>query len=342
MEALLSIRNLSIGIQGDAENKPLKAIEEISFDIYPAEILGLVGESGSGKSLTALSIPGLLNEKAEIKSGSIIFSADAYGQTEARDLVTLSEKELRQIRGKEISMIFQEPFSSLNPLVKIGAQIAETAELHKFCELHEFRGKKNKERIKKQVKELMEKLNLPMPLKLMETYPHRLSGGMCQRVMIAMAIICRPRLLIADEPVTALDQNTQGQILALMKEINRDLGASILYISHDLGSVKNLCSRIMVMYAGRILEEGSTEEIFLNPAHEYTKGLLNSIPGKANRGKDLAAIPGKIPSLEEGRPGGCPFHPRCAKARPACRVEFPQERIISATHKTHCLFEEGK
>ena len=334
METLLSVRNLSIGIvrkNRTGKNRMLIPVEDISFDIYPGEIAGLVGESGSGKSLTALSIPGLLDENKPVTGGSILFSRGASG--EKTDILNLSDRELQAVRGKEISMIFQEPFSSLNPLKKIGDQIAETLILH---------GEKDKGRIRKRVIEVMEKLKLHEPEKLMESYPHRLSGGMCQRVMIALAVICRPRLLIADEPTTALDQNTQGQILELMKEINRDFGTSVLFISHDLALVKSFSSRVLVMYAGRILEEGPSGEIFNNPAHEYTKGLLRSIPNRAGKGKDLASIPGKIPSLEEGRPRGCPFHPRCGKAVPACKEEFPPARNISANHITHCVLGEAK
>ena len=322
MKALLQIRNLSIDIQKHKQH--LSSVEGISFDVREGEILGLVGESGSGKSLTALSIAGLLggNKKAR---GSISYNG--------RNLLALAEKDLQSIRGKEISMIFQEPFSSLNPLLPVGAQIAETLELH---------GEKDKAQIKARVIELMKKLGLSEPEKLIHAYPHRLSGGMCQRVMIALAVICRPRLLIADEPTTALDSNTQGQILSLMKEINRDLGTSILFISHDLSLVKNFCDRLLVMYCGRILEEGSTEEVFSRPAHEYTRGLLASIPAAANKGKPLAAIPGKVPSLEEGRPGGCPFHPRCEKAGHECKREFPVAKAVGAGHASRCVLWEGQ
>ena len=328
MEALLKVKNLSISVQAPVKTKKmnqlLSCVEDISFEINPGEILGLAGESGSGKSLTALSIMGLLGENKKVTNGSIVFSRDAA----ASNLLSLCEKDLEVIRGKEISMIFQEPFPSLNPLVKVGAQIAETLELH---------GEKNKSLVKNRVMELMARLKFENPEKLTESYPHQLSGGMCQRVMIALAIINRPRLLIADEPTTALDQNTQGEILSLLKEINEALGTSILYISHDLSTVKNFCTRVLVMYCGRILEEGNTGEIFSNPKHEYTKNLLASIPNRANRGKELAVIPGRIPSLEEGRPQGCPFHPRCLKAGPLCRSEFPPAKSISANHKTHCV-----
>jgi len=182
----------------------------------------------------------------------------------------------------------------------------------------------------------MEKLGIP------DTYPHRLSGGMCQRAMIAIAIICGPRLLIADEPTTALDRDTQSKILALLKDINRDMGTSILFISHDIEVINELSDRVLVMYSGRIIEEGNTGEVFSNPAHEYTRGLLNSVPSAFMRGKALAAIPGKIPSLEEGRPPGCPFHPRCAKAMPECKRDFPPARKIGATHTTRCILGENR
>jgi oligopeptide/dipeptide ABC transporter ATP-binding protein len=326
MEALLSVKDLSICIR--KQERFLSSVEGLSFDIFPGEIVGLVGESGSGKSLTALSISGLLGEGKEVTGGAIVFDRDGEG----RDLLKLPEDDLRSIRGKDISMIFQEPFSSLNPLMKIRAQIEETLKLH---------GEHDKALIKSRVGELMEKLKFPEPEKVLDAYPHRLSGGMCQRVMIALAVICRPRLLIADEPTTALDQSTQDQILGLMTEINRDLGTSILFISHDLGLIKSFCSRVMVMYSGRILEEGPAEAIFTSPRHEYTRCLLGSIPGRANRGKALATIPGMVPSLEEGRPGGCPFHPRCGKALPECGAEFPPWKVVGANHRTTCVLGEG-
>jgi peptide/nickel transport system ATP-binding protein len=323
METLLEVKNLSIAIH--RYNKILSSVEDISFKIYGGEILGLVGESGSGKSLTALSIPGLLGEDKEVRGGEIIFND--------RNLLGLGERELQKIRGKEISMIFQEPFSSLNPLKRAGDQIAETLKLH---------GERDRAAINNRVRELMERLKLPEPEKLAKSYPHQLSGGMCQRVMIALAIICRPRLLIADEPTTALDHNTQEEIIFLLKEINRDFGTSILFISHDLSLVKKLCSRVLVMYSGRILEDGDCQDVFSNPAHEYTRGLLDSIPQGSKRGKPLSAIPGRVPSLEEGRPPGCPFHPRCGKAGPACRESFPPERKISANHRTRCVLGADK
>ena len=323
-ETVLQVKNLSIGIREGG--KILSSVEDVSFDIKPGEILGIVGESGSGKTLTALSIAGLLGAGGNaagnkiVSGGKIVFGG--------RDLLAASEKELNAIRGKEISMIFQEPFSSLNPLMKVGDQIAETLEIH---------GEKNKAAIKSRVRELLQKLNLSEPDKIARTYPHRLSGGMCQRVMIALAVIRRPKLLIADEPTTALDNDTQDQILNLLKEINRDMGTSILFISHDLEVIKKLSRRLIVMYAGRVLEEGYTDEVFRDPRHEYTRGLLHSIPDRSKKGYPLSAIPGRIPSLEEGRPRGCPFHPRCGKALDECESDFPTQRNISLTHKSRCV-----
>lgn len=337
MNSLLEISNLSIGIRRGA--KLLSSVEDVSFKINQGEILGIVGESGSGKSLTALSITGLLGTGKAVSSGSIFYNR-ADGAPARINLLDIPESSLEAIRGKEISMVFQEPFSSLNPLMKIGKQIAETLVLHENRELD---GGEKRESINDQVRQVLRRLGFTDPEKLVNAYPHQLSGGMCQRAMIALAVICRPRLIIADEPTTALDRATQAGILSFLRDIYRDFGSSILFISHDLSLVRNFCSRVLVMYSGRILEEGDTEEVFLHPEHEYTRSLLGAIPGQANRGKDLANIPGRIPSLEEGRPAGCPFHPRCGKALPACREEFPRARPCpgSQSHISRCLFAGG-
>ena len=332
MEALLKVRNLSIDIR-KGDNR-LSSVKDASFEIYPGEILGIAGESGSGKSLTALSIAGLLDMGKEVSSGEILFRAkdeQKDGNAQYLDLLTLSNKDLEGYRGKEISMIFQETFSALNPLAKIGSQIAETLEIH---------GEKNRALVRKRVVKLLTELNFGNPENLMEAYPHQLSGGMCQRVMIAMAVLCRPRILIADEPTTALDEETQAQIILLLKRINLEYGTSILFISHDLSLIRNFSNRVLFMYSGRILEEGDTEEVFSHPANEYTRRLIGAIPGRGNRGKDLVSIPGRIPSLEEGRPQGCPFHPRCVKSRPCCSEFFPDETKISIKHKAHCVLAD--
>jgi peptide/nickel transport system ATP-binding protein len=288
------------------------------------DILGIVGESGCGKSLTALSIPGLLPEAAAITGGAVHYRG--------RDFSLLREKELREIRGKEISMVFQEPQSSLNPLLRIGKQVTEALELH---------GEKDKALMREKALSLMENLGLPEPERLLSLYPHQLSGGMCQRVMIAIAMICGPRLLIADEPTTALDLSTQAQILELLKKINRETGTAILFISHDLSVVRSLCRRVLVMYAGKLAEQGPAAEIFARPAHEYTRGLLGSIPGRSSRGRPLASIPGRVPPIEAERPPGCPFAPRCARASPPCREAFPPEVFLSPGHSAFCLEAEN-
>ena len=338
MEALVAVKNLSIGIH---RGKNLySSVEDISFNIYPGEILGIAGESGSGKSLTALSIPGLLGDNKEITGGSIIYNSGSSPNKASKNLHSLAEEEFHHIRGKEISIVFQEALSSLNPLMKVKDQIAENLLLHNSDKPGRIKRKEYREKVYFHVKELLEELKFDEPEKIMETYPHRLSGGMCQRIMIALAVINKPRLLIADEPTTALDRITQEEIINLLKKINQYFGTSILFISHDLELVRKLCSRILIMYSGRILEEGNTGEVFFNPAHEYTKGLLGSIPRKENRGNDLKGIPGRIPSLEEGRPLGCPFHPRCKKSVPACMERFPVPKEVSETHTSRCILEE--
>jgi peptide/nickel transport system ATP-binding protein len=317
---LLKLCGLSVGIQKN--RKCLTPVRDLSFEIEEGEILGIVGESGCGKSLSALSIAGLLSPPAMVLGGRAIFRNET-------DLLTLKEEELRRIRGKEISFIFQEPFSSLNPLMKIGAQIAETLEVH---------GERDRKLTGRRVLALMEKLGLPEAEKLVNAYPHQLSGGMCQRVMIALAVIAGPGLLIADEPTTALDLTTQAQILELIKQLNREQGTAVLFISHDLSVIHSVCDRVLVMYAGMVMEEGPVRELFSSPAHEYTRGLLGSIPGRNRRGRPLAAIPGRVPPLEEEQGGGCPFMPRCPRAEPRCLAPF--ERRLEPGRRTFCVLGE--
>ena len=320
---LLKAENLSVEIFG--RKKYFNAVDDVGFELYPGEVCGIVGESGCGKSLTALSIAGLLPAAARAK-GSVLFSLT--GSQAPVNLLGLDEKELCSIRGREISMIFQEPLSSLNPLKKISRQITEVPEIH---------GMGGKEENRQKAMHLLEKLGLENPARVMETYPFRLSGGMCQRVMIALAMICNPRLLIADEPTTALDADTQDQIIRLLKEISREAGTAILFISHDLGVIKQICSRVIVMYAGKMVEEGSTDEILEKPAHEYTRSLLGALPERSKKGEKLKVIPGRVPAIEDGRSGGCPFAPRCEKVRDQCRSEFPGEIIINENHKSRCI-----
>jgi peptide/nickel transport system ATP-binding protein len=329
MTPLLQVEHLSVGIKRGRGF--LGAVEDISFTMEGGEILGIVGESGCGKTLTALSIPGLLPAGVS-RTGGRVFLGD-------RDLSALGPRELYEIRGNELSMIFQEPMTSLNPLIKIGPQIAEALELH---------GRRDRALIRREVLDVMAQVGLPEPEKLAGEYPHRLSGGMRQRVMIALAIICKPKLLIADEPTTALDVTIQAQILSLLRGINQTLGTSILFISHDLALVGGLCDRVLVMYAGKLVEEGPARAIFRRPLHEYTRGLIGSIPARATKGKALVNIPGKVPSVEEKYPG-CPFAPRCAKAALPCYAAFPEPREFPAPgasgtlghHRVCCFFVEA-
>ena len=315
-EVLLRVQNLSIAIQNGKEN--LTAVDSISFHINKGEILGIVGESGCGKSLTALSIPGLLQNEIKVLSGNTYF--------DGRNLLEISKEEKRQINGKEIGIIYQEPMTSLNPLMKIGKQVAEVVILHE---------KKTKKAVYNDVYEVLKKVGLPDPLKSMDSYPHQLSGGMRQRVMIAMAIICKPKLIIADEPTTALDVTIQTQILELLKEINKEYNTSILFISHDLGVINRICDRVLVMYSGKIIEEGSARTILIHPVHEYTKGLMESIPTREQKGKKLKCIEGRVPSLSEKK-YGCPFAPRCGNVRDICILEAPKMQALSMSHQVSC------
>jgi peptide/nickel transport system ATP-binding protein len=330
--ALLEVRNLTISII--RRKKYYTAVYGINFKIEAGEIIALAGESGSGKSLTALSIPGLLTRQAKIIGGDILFSTDG-----TVDLSKINERALRRIRGKEISMIFQEPRQSLNPLMKVGSQITEALKLH--SPLFSMHNKKTANRLaaNKLALEMLEKLQFPQPEKIMDAWPHQLSGGMCQRVMIAIAAICRPRLLIADEPTTALDTVNQNHILTLLKQINREFGTAILFISHDISVARDFCSRFMIMYSGRIIEEGPSEAILSSPLHPYTTALANAVPCKKNRGKPLANIPGRAPPLEE-TPIGCHFAPRCPKMREKCRKAIPPLAETGSGRYVRCFFPE--
>jgi len=337
---MLEVRNLTISIRRG--KKYYTAVNGIDFKINTGEIIALAGESGSGKSLTALSIPGLLSTRAKISGGEILYSSDRG----TIDLCKIKEKSLRQIRGKEISMIFQEPRQSLNPLMKIGAQITEALELHSHiktpCNSKLSRGQQSSvvNSYNHLAMEMLEKLQFPQPEKIMDAWPHQLSGGMCQRVMIAIAAICRPRLLIADEPTTALDTANQNHILELLKQINREFGTAILFISHDISVARHFCSRFMVMYSGRIIEEGPSEAILSSPLHPYTVALAASIPCKENKGKPLANIPGRAPPLEETLPG-CHFAPRCPKAQPQCKHSMPPLAEAGGGRYVRCFSTEG-
>jgi len=315
---LLEVRNLTIGIKKDG--RYLNAVNNVNLSVNKGEIVGLAGESGCGKTLTALSIPNLLPQAAKILNGEIIYNG--------RNLTSLDNEEMCGIRGKEIAMIFQEVRQSLNPLLKTGAQITETLELN---------GCKDKSEKKQRALEILKSLGFDNPEKTFNAYPHQLSGGMCQRVIAAIAAIIRPRLLLADEPSSSLDIESQERILSLLAQMNSDYEMSVLLISHDLSIIKKFCSRFIVMYAGRIAEEGLSKDFF-SPLHPYTKALINAIPDKTKRGTKLENIPGKVPSIADSF-CGCPFAPRCKKAKSVCHETFP-EATETGSSRVYCHFPE--
>ena len=301
----------------------VKALNDVSIHLNDGEVLGIVGESGSGKSVTAYSLMGLTAYPGKLVGGTIDFNGHRIND--------LSEKEFRKIRGNEVSIIFQDPMTSLNPVYTIGNQIMEVILLHTD---------KNKEQARARAKELLELVGINEPEKRLKQYPHEFSGGMRQRVMIAIALACEPKLLIADEPTTALDVTIQAQILELMMELKEKLGMAIIMITHDLGVVASMCDRIAVMYAGRIVEYGTTDDIFYNPKHEYTKGLLKSIPRlDAKEHERLVPIEGTPIDLLNP-PAGCPFAPRCSNCMKICLRENPPKTDFSETHYAHCFMNQ--
>lgn len=309
----------------------VKALNGVSFSMEEGEVLGIVGESGSGKSVTAYSVMGLAAYPGKLIGGTINFNGHQIDK--------MSEKEMRKIRGNEVSIIFQDPMTSLNPVYTIGNQITEVICLHT--------GKSKKE-AHDRAKELLELVGINEPAKRLKQYPHELSGGMRQRVMIAIALACEPKLLIADEPTTALDVTIQAQILELMQELRKKLGMSIIMITHDLGVVASMCERIAVMYAGHIVEYGTADEIFYEPKHEYTKGLIRSIPKlNVQETERLIPIEGQPVDLLNP-PAGCPFAPRCANCMKICLREMPPKTELSDTHYSQCWllqkeeFEKGE
>lgn len=299
-----------------------KAVDGVNITIPKGKIIGLVGESGCGKSMTARSIMGLLKYPGKIVGGSILF--------EGKDLAKLPERELRKICGNDISMIFQEPMTSLNPVLKVGRQVQETLLVHDRTI--------GKEEAKKRVIDMFEKVGIPEAGKRYDSYPHELSGGLRQRVMIAMAMICKPHLLIADEPTTALDVTIEAQILRLMKQLRDETGTSVLIITHNLGVVAEICDYVYVMYAGRIVEQAPTCELFDHTAHPYTKGLMASIPRIGNNPERLHTIPGVVPNLLH-LPEGCTFCTRCECAVEACRKEKPVLKKVGEEHWSACAIQ---
>ena len=304
MEPVLKIEDLRTVFHTD--DGVVHAAEGVSYELYPGETLAVVGESGSGKSVTALSVLRLIAEPpGEIVSGHIIF--------DGKDLTSLSRRELRRIRGRRISMIFQEPMTSLNPVHTIGRQIMEPMLLHRICDRTEAR---------RRALELLKKVGIPAPDQRMSEYPHQLSGGMRQRVMIAIALACEPEVVIADEPTSALDVTVQLQILRLLKDLQEQMGMAVILITHDLGVVAEVADRVAVMYAGRVVESGSVEELFYNSVHPYVEGLRASIPDLDEETERLSVIPGQVPDAAR-LPQGCPFAPRCAYVMERCTDQDP-------------------
>jgi oligopeptide/dipeptide ABC transporter ATP-binding protein len=319
MEKLLEVNNLKTYFY--TEDGVVPAVDGVSFYIKPGESLGVVGESGCGKSVTSVSILRLVpNPPGKIMEGSEILF-------EGKNLLDLPEKEMRKIRGNEISMIFQEPMTSLNPVLRIGEQLKEVLVLHQ--------GMNNVQARAKGI-EMLTLVGIPRPEKVIDDFPHSLSGGMRQRVMIAMALSCNPKLLIADEPTTALDVTVQAQILELMNKLKRELNSSVMLITHNLGVVAETCDRVIVMYAGKVVEEGDIYSIFEDPKHPYTVGLLKSIPSIDERNEKLEAIPGVVPN-PLNMPKGCRFEPRCNKAMARCKEEQPELTVLGEERNVRCF-----
>ena len=317
-DPLLKVDHVTISYNGEP------TVQDVSFELKQGEILGIVGESGSGKSVTSMSVLRLLADTAVIKKDSKI-------EFEGRNLIDISKKEMRKIRGEKIAMIFQDPMSSINPLIPVGKQVGEM--------IKEHHKEKSKEEIKKEVLELFGKVRIPEPEKRYSCYPHEFSGGMRQRVMIAMALANKPDLLIADEPTTALDVTIQDQILRRLRELEKEYGTSIIFITHDLGVVAELCDRVAVMYGGLIMEEALIDDLFEKPGHPYTMGLLASIPDiEQDKSVRLKPIPGSPPDMTNP-PKGCPFAPRCPYARKLCGEELPEFVEVGENHRSRCFLQ---
>ncbi|MQA91131.1 MAG: ATP-binding cassette domain-containing protein [Gemmatimonas sp.] len=326
MEPILKVSDLRTYFRADAGLA--RAVDGVSFEVHPGETLGIVGESGSGKSVTSLSVMRLIPEPpGEIQPGSKILFRDNEGE---KDLARVTEEEMRHIRGNDIAMIFQEPMTSLNPVFKVGDQIVESLRLHQ--------GLSKKDAREKAI-DMLRLVGIPIPEQRVDEYPHQLSGGMRQRVMIAIALACDPKVLIADEPTTALDVTIQAQILELLNRLQEELGMAIILITHDLGVVAETCDRVIVMYAGQVFEEGSVEDVFRDPQNPYTEGLLRSIPRLGSHSERLAVIPGVVPSATEW-PTGCRFHARCPYGWEKTAQEEPPLFEIGPGRKSKCWLVE--
>lgn len=314
-DVALSVQNLSVAFE--SRQGLLRAVRGVSFDVAAGETLGIVGESGSGKSVSCLAAMGLLPDKSTQIDGSIKLAG--------QELLGLSEKRLQKVRGKQLAMIFQDPMTSLNPFLRVGKQLSEVLEVHENASRREAR---------KRSIEMLERVGIAdAPARYLH-FPHQFSGGMRQRIMIAMALLCRPRVLIADEPTTALDVTIQAQILRLIKELAADLKTAVVFITHDLGVIAGVADKVSVMYAGRVVESAQTERLFKAPEHPYTQGLLQSVPRLHEDGA-LVAIPGHPPTLAQ-LPSGCAFHPRCPLAIEACRMHDPAPQKVVEGHQVRC------
>ncbi|MBM7571183.1 ABC transporter ATP-binding protein [Aquibacillus albus] len=320
MEQLLQVNNLVTQFRTAEDN--LTAVRGISFSVNKGETLCIVGESGCGKSITSLSLMGLLPSNGSISSGSIKLNDE--------ELTSKTEEELRRLRGNKMSMIFQEPMTALNPVFTIGYQLREPLMIHRNMSKREADVK---------ALDLLNQVGIPDPKKRLKQYPHELSGGMRQRVMIAMALACKPSLLIADEPTTALDVTIQAQILDLIDDLKQELDMGVIFVTHDMGVVAEIADRVMVMYAGEVVEVGEVEEVFNAPKHPYTKGLLASVPNVDDEFHQLESISGSLPNINE-KIDGCRFHKRCPLATDQCREQSPPIFSVSETHQSKCWLQQ--
>jgi len=314
---MLAVRDLRVALR--TRHGAVPALFDVTFALAPGQVTGLVGESGCGKTLTALAIMRLLPAAAEVGGGSILLGG--------QDLLTLGEREMDRVRGAQVSMIFQQPRASLNPVFPVAAQLVHVLRLHRGLSARAAWA---------EGEALLARVGLPRPAVVMRAYPHQLSGGMCQRVMIALALACRPRVLLADEPTTALDVTVQLQIVELLKALQRELGLTVLLITHDLGLVAEMCDHVHVMYAGRVVESAPVAALFRRPAHPYTRGLMASRVRSGSRALPTG-IPGRVPGLQQ-MPSGCPFHPRCPLAGPLCAERDAEGEAVEDGHRVRCHY----
>ena len=329
-EPVLSMRDLAVSFQ--ASFGKIRAVRGVNMDVYPGETVAIVGESGSGKSVSVKTIMGITAPNAVIESGTIKFRFKENGKEQVVDLLKLSKKEMQhRIKGKRIAMVFQDPMTSLDPTMTIGRQLTEGMRYH----LHLSQADADK-----RAEELLEMVGIESPKERMKNYPHQLSGGMRQRVVIAIALSCNPDLLICDEPTTALDVTIQAQVLELIQEMSRQTGAAVIMITHDLGIIAEVCDEVSVVYAGQIVEHGTLEDIFNHTMHPYTEGLFGSLPNIEDRKARLQPIPGLMPD-PTNLPKGCPFSPRCKYCTEACKKDRPEKKWASDTHYVRCVrYEE--